>query len=260
MGNTLNISVLKGSFARTLGLAAITGAGLGLAFTVFRNADSAWFIIPFLVVTLGMSSLIAGWMAPRLRYALFFPVSALVGFCIAASNSKSLTYDSGFFIVIPLTLIYGGAASLLFVAGWIARQCYRRFRGREITTSRLAIVSLVIVCYSIGLSISFYTWIPFDVWVSARRWSPLHEFLPIILGLVGTLAGVVVIWSDQHRGRWRLVGLILSILYMVASVAHPLYQTTAKLYGPAALVLTAIAVWNIRRGRSEEENPVSDSK
>ena len=160
MGNTLNISVLKGSFARTLGLAAITGAGLGLAFTVFRSADSAWFIIPFLVVTLGMSPLLAGWMAPRLRYALFFPVSALVGFCIAAYNSESLTYDSGFFIVIPLTLIYGGAASLLFVAGWIAGQCYRQFRGRENTTSRLAIVSLVIVCYSIGLSISFYTWIP----------------------------------------------------------------------------------------------------
>ena len=256
MGNSLNISVLKGSFARTLGLAAFTGAGIGLAFTVFRGADSAWFITPILVV----SPLLAGWISPSLRHALFFPISALIGFCIAAYNSESLTYDSGFFMVIPLTVIYGGAASLLFIAGWIAGQCYRQFRGRKNTTSRLAIVSLVIVCYSIGLSISFYTWIPFDVWVSARRWSPLHEFLPIILGLVGTLAGVVVIWSDQHRGRWRLVGLILSMLYLVASVAHPLYQTTAKLYGPAALALAAIAVCNIRRGRSEEEKPVADSK
>ena len=231
-----------------------------MAFTVFRGADSAWFIILFLVVTLGMSPLLAGWISPSLQHALLFPISALIGFCIAAVNSESLTYDSGFFIVIPLTVIYGGAASLLFVAGWIAGQRYRQFRGRKNNTSRLATVSLVVVCYSIGLSISFYTWIPFDVWVSARRWSPLHEFLPIILGLVGTLAGVVVIWSDQHRGRWGLVGLILSILYMVTSVAHPLYQTTAKLYGPAALALTAIAVWNIRRGRSEEEKPVSDSK
>ena len=260
MGNALNISVLKGNFARTLGLAAITGAGFGLTSTMFRSADSAWFIIPFLLVTLGMSPLIAGWLSPKLWHGIFFPISALVGFSVAAVTDESLTYDSGFFIVIPLTLIYGGAASLLFVAGWIAGQCYRQFQGRKNTTSRLAIVSLVIVCYSIGLSISFYTWIPFDVWVSARRWSPLHEFLPIILGLVGTLAGVVVIWSDQHRGSWGLVGLILSMLYLVASVAHPLYQTTVMLYGPAALALAAIAVWNIRRGRSEEEKPVSDSK
>ena len=260
MGNTLNIPFPRGSLASSAGLAVITGAGIGWAFTVFRSADSAWPFISFLVVTLGVAPLIAGWLTPIIWHGILFPISALVGFSVVAITDESLTHDSGFLFVIPLTVLYGGFSVLTFFAGWTVRQCYRQFRGRKNTTSRLAIVSLAIVCYSIGLSISFYTWIPFDVWVSARRWSPLHEFLPIILGLVGTLAGVVVIWSDQHRGRWGLVGLILSMLYLVASVAHPLYQTTAKLYGPAALVLTAIAVWNIRRERSEEKKPVSDSK
>ena len=68
------------------------------------------------------------------------------------------------------------------------------------------------------------------------------------IGLVGVAAGAIIIWSnwgDRHKGRWGWVGLALSLLYLGASIAPPIALVTLHWYGPVALALVALAVWNI---------------
>ena len=65
------------------------------------------------------------------------------------------------------------------------------------------------------------------------------------IGLVGVAAGSMIIWSDRHKGRWGWVGLALSLLYLGASLAPPIFLVTAHWYGPVALALVLLAVWNI---------------
>ena len=49
------------------------------------------------------------------------------------------------------------------------------------------------------------------------------------------------------------MGLGLSLLYLGASLAPPVFLTTAHLYGPVALVLVGLAVWNVLRWRQGGE-------
>ena len=68
------------------------------------------------------------------------------------------------------------------------------------------------------------------------------------IGLVGVAAGAIIIWSnwgDRHKGRWGWVGLALSLLYLGASIAPPIALVTLHWYGPVALGLVSLAVWNI---------------
>lgn len=65
------------------------------------------------------------------------------------------------------------------------------------------------------------------------------------IGLVGVAAGSMIIWSNLRRGRRSWVGLALALLYLGASVAPPVFLTTAHHYGPIALALVALAVLNM---------------
>ena len=235
----------KGYMVVTVGLAAITGAAVALGFAGLYDGASTWFVILVVVVAVGVSPVLASWLSPGLKYVALFPISVLVSLSIASAIHGPLSYDSepiGF--VIMLGLIYGGGASLAFCVGWIARQYLRRLRGHRMPMSPLAMASLVMVCCSVALSVLFIT-IPLASVSSSRTvyWSAILG--PI--GLIGVVAGAAVIWSDCHRGRWGFLGLGLSLLYLGASVAPPLYLATAHWYGPVALALVALAIWNVLR-------------
>ena len=225
----MTIALPKGDFLVTAGFAAITGAGVASSFTVFDNA-STWYLVLVAAITLGMYPLIAGWLSPPLRNVALFPISVLVGLSVASVMDGPLSSDSepiGF--VFALAFIYGGGASVAFCVGWIARQYLLRLRGQGMVMSHLSIASLVMICLSFALTVLYFGF----------------AAIPDLSGLVGVVAGAAVIWSDRHKSRWGLVALALALLYLGASVAPPVFLTTAHWYGPVALVLVALATWNI---------------
>ena len=194
-----------------------------------------------------VSPVVAGWLSPGLKQAWFFPIGVLVGLSIATAIYGPLSSDSepiGFVVV--LTLIYGGATSVAFCAAWIARQYLRHVRGHRMPVSHLSIASLVAVCCSIALIVLFIA-IPLASLTSTR--APYWSAILAPIGLIGVAAGSAIIWSDRNRGRWGYVGLGLSLLYLGASLAPPVFLATAHLHGPVALVLVGLAVWNVLRWR-----------
>ena len=186
-----------------------------------------------------------------LKQAWFFPIGVLASLSVATAIYGPLSSDSepiGFVIV--LTLICGGATSVAFCAAWIARQYLRRLRGHRMPMSHLSIASLVAVCCSIALIVLFIA-IPLASLTSTR--APYWSAILAPIGLIGVAAGSAIIWSDRNRGRWGYVGLGLSLLYLGASLAPPVFLTTAHWYGPVALVLVGLAVWNVLRWRQGDE-------
>ncbi len=228
--------VPKGHLMVSLGLAAVTGAGFGLAFTVLDDA-SIGPAVSVLVIVLGGSPLLAGWLSPELKHVLLFPISVMGGISVAWAIGGPLGLDTPFVgYVIMMGVIYGGGASLAYSIGWIARQYLGRLRGRGMIVSHLAVASLVAACCSVALSALFIA-TPFVV----GYWSAI--LAPI--GMIGVVAGAVIVWSDRHSGRWCFLGLGLSLLYLGASVAPTVYAATAHLYGPVALILVTLAIWNV---------------
>ena len=65
-----------------------------------------------------------------------------------------------------------------------------------------------------------------------------------LVGLVGILAGLIIVYSDRHVGRFRSAGLALSVFYLVASFIPPIAIVTIHWYGPLAILLLVCAVWN----------------
>ena len=241
----MTMALPKGRSVVTAGFAAITGAGVALGFTVLDSTTSTWLLI-LAAATLG-APVFAGWLSPGLKQAWSFPIGVLASLSVATAIYGPLSSDSepiGFVIV--LTLIYGGAASVAFCVAWIARQYLRRWRGHRMPVSHLAIASLVAVCCSIALIVLFIA-IPLASLTSTR--APYWSAILAPIGLIGVAAGSAIIWSDRNRGRWGYVGLGLSLLYLGASLAPPVFLATAHLYGPVALVLVGLAIWNILRWR-----------
>ena len=246
----MTMALPKGRSVVTAGLAAITGAGVALGFTVLDSTMSTWLLILATAIPLA-SPFVAGWLSPELKHAWFFPVGVLASLSIATAIYGNLSLDSHpVAFIFVLTLIYGGAASLAFCVGWIARQYLRRLRGHRLPVSHLAIASLVAACCSVALSALFIAVsLPSLTSTRAPYWSAV--LAPI--GLIGVAAGSAIIWSDRNRGRWGFLGLGLSLLYLGASLAPPVFLTTAHWYGPVALVLVGLAVWNVLRWRQGDE-------
>ena len=246
----MRLALTKGHPVVTAGLAAITGAGVALGFTVLDSTMSTWLLILATAIPLA-SPFVAGWLSPELKHAWFFPIGVLASLSVATAIYGPLSSDSepiGFVIV--LTLIYGGATSVAFCAAWIARQYLHRLRGHRLPVSHLAIASLVAACCSVALSALFIAVsLPSLTSTRAPYWSAV--LAPI--GLIGVAAGSAIIWSDRNRGRWGFLGLGLSLLYLGASLAPPVFLTTAHWYGPVALVLVGLAVWNVLRWRQGDE-------
>ena len=112
--------------------------------------------------------------------------------------------------------------------------------------SHLTIASLVAVCLSFALTVLYFGF----------------AAIPDLSGLIGVVAGTAIIWSDRHRGRWSLLGLGLSLLYLGASIGTPVFLGaylvkglvyTATGYGWVALALVGLAVWNILKWRQDGE-------
>ena len=242
----MTIALPKGDFLVTAGFAAIAGAGLASIFTVFAN-PSTWYFVLVAAITLGVYPLLAGWLSPPLRNVALFPISVLFGLSVASAIDGPLSSDSHpIWFIFVLTIFYGGGASAAFCVGWITRQYLLRLRGHRMPMSHLAMASLVAVCLSFALTVLFIA-IPLASLTStgAPYWSAI--LAPI--GLIGVAAGSAIIWSDRNRGRWGYVGLGLSLLYLGASLAPPVFLATAHLYGPVALVLVGLATWNVVRWR-----------
>ena len=245
----MTLALPKGHPVVTAGLAAITGAGVALGFTVFNSATSTWLLI--LAMAIPLSPFVAGWLSPELKRAWFFPIGVLVSLSVATVIYGPLSSDSEpIAFVVMLTLIYGGGASVAFCVSWIARQYLRRLRGHRMPVSHLAIASLVAACCSIALSALF---IAIPLGSSPPQHAPYWSAVLAPIGLIGVASGSAIIWSDRNRGRWGFLGLGLSLLYLGASLAPPVFLTTAHWYGPVALVLVGLAVWNILKWRQGDE-------
>ena len=147
----MTLALTKGHPVVTTGLAAITGAGVALGFTVLDRTRSTWLLIFATAIPLAVSSpFVAGWLSPELKHAWFFPVGVLASLSIATAIYGNLSLDSHpVAFVFALTVIYGGAASLAFCVGWIARQYLRRLREHRLPVSHLAIASLVAACWQV---------------------------------------------------------------------------------------------------------------
>ena len=249
----MTMDLHKGHSVATAGLAAITGVGVALGFTVFDSTTSLTstsLLILITVISLAVSPFLAGWSSPELKHALFFPIGVLGSLSIASAIYGPLSSDSepvGFVFV--LTFIYGGGASVAFCAAWIARQYLRRFCGLGVPVSHLAIASLVMVCLSVVLTVLYFGF----------------AAIPDPSGLIGVVAGTAIIWSDRHRGRWSSLGLGLSLLYLGASIGTPVYLGISVVtglvylatgYGLVALALVGLAIWNILRWRQDRERYV----
>ena len=122
----------------SLGLATVTGAGFGLASTVLDDA-SLWLPRLVLVIALGVSPLLAGWLSPELKHVLLFLISVVGSTSFAWTVGGPLGLDTSFVgYVITLGVIYGGGASLVFSVGWIARQYIGWLRGHSMIVSQVS--------------------------------------------------------------------------------------------------------------------------
>ena len=194
----MTIALPKGDFLVTAGFAAIAGAGIASIFTVFANA-STWYSVLVAAITLGAYPLLAGSLSPPLRNVALFPISVLFGLSVASAIDGPLSSDPHpIWFIFVLTIVYGGGASVAFCVGWTARQYLLRLRGHRMPMSHLAMASLVAVCLSFTLMVRYFGF----------------AAIPGLSGLIGVVAGTAIIWSDRHRGRWRSLGLGLSLLYL----------------------------------------------
>lgn len=112
----------------------------------------------------------------------------------------------------------------------------------------LTIGALVGTCLSMAVSVLFSI-------ASVTSQIPVDFSMAVfisLIGLVGVISGIIIIWSDRHMGRWGLLALGFSFIYLIASVAPPVYLITAKYYGPIALIVVSLAVWNVLRRRLGE--------
>lgn len=109
----------------------------------------------------------------------------------------------------------------------------------------LTIGPVAVACLSMAVSVLFFvTSVTSEIKIDFTVAIALS-----LIGLAGAATGILIAWSDRHNGRWGLLALGLSLVYLVASVAPPLYLTTAKYYAPIALLLVSLAAWNVlKRG------------
>ena len=67
------------------------------------------------------------------------------------------------------------------------------------------------------------------------------------IGLIGVLAGLLIIWSAVNHGAKALAaglaGLMFAFAYLLA--LYPVFLGVGHLYGPSALALMALAIWNM---------------
>ena len=114
-------------------------------------------------------------------------------------------------------------------------------------TSRLSIGAAVCVCFSAAIGVLFLV-----AQLVSRTEASFYTACGLAsIGLVGVAAGTMIIWSDRHEGRWGWIGLALSLFYLGAAAAPQVLLVTLHWYGPFALALISLAVWNILRRRPE---------
>ncbi len=64
------------------------------------------------------------------------------------------------------------------------------------------------------------------------------------IGLLGATAGVFIIYSNHYNGRLHVLGVAFAVCYLGASFAPPVALVTLHLYGPLAILLVVLTVWN----------------
>ena len=111
----------------TIGLLLLNGVGIALGFTLLENSET-WLQVLVAAMALG-TPFIAGWVSPRLTYAVLPPLVLLVCLSVAFTLYGRSYWDSEPIVfTILLSVIYGGLASIVFAAGWVMRRVVRRIR------------------------------------------------------------------------------------------------------------------------------------
>ena len=105
----------------TIGLLSLTGVGVALNFTLLEDSET-WLQGLVAAIALG-APFFAGWISPRLTYAVSLPFIVLaslsvafVAYGVGSSDVEPIAFT------IYLSVIYGGLASLVFAAGWMMRR------------------------------------------------------------------------------------------------------------------------------------------
>ena len=113
----------------TLGLMLLSGVAIALAFTFLQNSE-AWLQILVAMIALG-APFVAGWVSPKLVYALLTPLVMLACLAVAFTLDSGRYWDSHPVVfTIALAIIYGGLGSFVFATGWAIRQLVRKIWKR----------------------------------------------------------------------------------------------------------------------------------
>ena len=112
-------------------LLLLGGMGIALPFTLLEDSE-AWLVI----LVMGMAGggfFVAGCFSRRLMNAVFCPVVVLGSLLVAFTVYDEVYFDTepALFAVI-LSVMYGGLASVIFAAGWLARWAVCQIRSRTI--------------------------------------------------------------------------------------------------------------------------------
>ena len=128
----MSVTLFSGRFLVTLGLATTAGTTLALILTVFNDAEPTWLLTAVQVTILGVFPILAGYISKEFLNAFLFPVCIGVSILVASFIDRSLTYDSErIWIVLIITLIYGGIAYIAFSVSWTVRYLSRWRRGER---------------------------------------------------------------------------------------------------------------------------------
>ena len=128
----MGIRVRKVDLGRSLGLTLLTAVCFGLLATVLDNSDYTWAIVSVLVVAVGVSPVVAGWMSPFRMHVVLFPVGISASmYTTGKIFGPPLTETPLEVLTISTGLVFGGIASIAFFGGWFTRQYLGRFGGTK---------------------------------------------------------------------------------------------------------------------------------
>ena len=95
----------------------VAGVGLALGFTESEK-NTHWVLALVSIVAYGVPPLVSGWFSPNLARLILFPPIAIVSLAIAWVVAGPLNGDSTIVLTVYVGVLFGGFASVLFLARW----------------------------------------------------------------------------------------------------------------------------------------------
>lgn len=116
---------VAGNLLTVVGPPVVAGVGLALGFAASEK-NTHWVLAFVSIVAYGVPPLISGWFSPNLSRLILFPPIAIVSLAVAWIIAGPLSDDSTIVITVYVGVLFGGFASILFLAGWALHWYFRR--------------------------------------------------------------------------------------------------------------------------------------